>query len=194
MCYIMGSDISFMKRKIKNGLLVFGKIIKRQEQFLITFVISYILTIVFTLIVALGQFDTIMSENSFKGNMIDFIKNPDWRFDFGGCTDISLIRYLEAKVIESLIPTTLTFCVSILTSQTSPKLHSNLNAVMIIVMVIFALVGVFFMLVKNEAMLVFFMWLLLLLFISSIVVSSMVFSKGKCNYRKEQSDGKLIGD
>lgn len=185
--------MSFMK-KIKDGLLCCWKIVKSQKQFIITLVISYILTIVFTLIVALGQFDTIMSENSFNGSIIDFMKNPKWRFDFGGCNNICTIRYLEAKVIESLIPTTLTFCVTILTSQTSSKLHSSLNAVMIIVMVIFALVGGFFMLVKNEATLVFFMWLLRLLFVSSIVVSSMIFSKEECNYRKEQSDGDLIGN
>lgn len=187
-----------MTTKVKDVSLHFWENIKRnikkQEQFIITFAISYILTIVFTLIVALGQFDTLMSEKLFEGSIIDFITNPEWRFEFGGCTNICLTRYLEAKVIESLIPTTLTFCVSILTSQTSSKLHSSLNAVMIIVLVIFALVGGFFMLVKNEATLVFFMWLLLFLFISSIVVSSMVFSRGKCNYRKERSDGKLTGN
>lgn len=186
-----------MKSKVKEFFLLHGDEIKanikKQEQFIITLVISYILTILFTLIVALGQFDVIMSENSFKGNIIDFMTNPELLFNFGGCTQISLTRYLEAKVIESLIPTTLTFCVTILTSQTSSMINSSLNVVMIIVMIVFALVSGFFMLVKNEATLVFFMWLLLFLFIASMIVSSIIFTKSRNNYRKEKSDGKPVG-
>ncbi len=178
----------FIRLKLKS--------LEKHEQFIITLIFTYLLTIIFTVLVVFNQFEDIMVSLNYSNSLWDFIKTTTEKFSFGYCQNVDARMYLAAKLFETLIPTTLTFSGTIFVLQTAKEKSNYLNAFLAIILLLVAMIGVFFMVSKLEAMLTLYMWMLLILFLLAILFSSKMFAlqnKDSSSHKKEQSDGHIIG-
>lgn len=104
--------------------------------------------------------------------------------------------YLAAKLIETLIPTTLTFSGSMFVLQATKEKSNYLNACLSIVLFLIAMIGMFYMVSKHKTVLIMYMWVLVMLFVMAVFLSSKVYDskkKEQIPHKKEPDDGNIIG-
>lgn len=172
------------------------KRLRKYEQFGITFAITYFLTVFFTVLLVLNYFEGRMTAIEWTDGIWGFIKNSAGVFTFGYCQNLDAWTYLSAKIVETLIPTTVTFSGTILVLQTTKEPKTSLNALLFISLTIFVMTGMFFMVAKLRSTLSFYMWLLLILLCIVFTFSAKLFnvqSKSNKEHKNEESDGNIVG-
>lgn len=189
-----------MKRILNSFRNFFARVkfkrLKKYEQFGITFAITYLITVLFALLVVFNYFEDIMIATKNTSSIWSFITTTQNKFTFGYCNDLNAWTYLVAKMFETLIPTTLTFSGTILVLQTTKTRNTSLNAFLFISLFGFAMIGMFFMVAKLQTMLNFYMWVLLFLFFVVFIFSAKVFAlqdKDDSVHKNEESDGQITG-
>lgn len=172
------------------------KRLRKYEQFGVTFAITYFLTIFFTVLVVLEYFESNMIAIEWTGGIWGFIKAPAEIFTFGNCKGLDAWTYLSANIVETLIPTTVTFSGTILILQTTKEANTSLNALLFISLTFFVMTGMFFMVAKLRSTLSLYIWLLLILHCIVFTFSAKLFnvqSKSNNEHKNEESDGNIIG-
>lgn len=182
---------------------------KKYESFFFTFIFTYIITILFVVLVVFKQYEDSMVSIGFQGTIWDFIglwPHDDFlagngitdvqsriNYSFGYCSMLSPSLYLSAKIMETLLPTTLTLCGITLVTGRSKKGYKAYGSLVLLLFVMI-MFGMFFMVVKLETMLRLYMYILLGLFCLSIIVAASIESKDDntgFKHKKEYSDGKF---
>lgn len=183
--------------KIKSSFFdIFNlRALKRYELYGITFALTYLITISFTVFVVLNYYEDLMVQN----NILDywtFLNNTSVTFSFGYCTGLDAWTYLFAKIVETLIPTTLTFSGAILILQTKVAKDTSLDAMLFISLVCLTIAGIGFMIARLPSVLFFYMWLLFFLFCIVFMFSAKLFNiqnEEDNLHKNEESDGIMTG-
>lgn len=180
--------IFFIRLKYKN--------FEKHEQFIITFMFTYLLTVAFAVLVIFKYFENIMVLLNYPNDLWDFINSNEYNFTFGNCKNLDAKLYLAARLYETLIPTTLTFSGTIFVLQTTKEKNIYLNAFLAIILFLITMIGMLFMVSSLKATLKMHMWELLILFFLAIILSNKAFtlqSKENSSHKNEHSDGQIIG-
>ena len=195
--------IMFKRTTVDRGIMFhnfFNRLkfqnLKRYEEFWITFSITYLITILFTIFICINNFEERILDANYTESVWSFLLSSTGGFNFGYCYDISAMNYLFAKIIETLIPTTVTFAGTILILQSVKVRYTSLNAMLFIALTILLMAGVFFMFSRLESTLVLYMKCICIIFAVIIIFSAKLYyiQDADCNFHKrEVSDGIMIG-
>lgn len=164
-------------------------------QFLISWIITYLLTVFFTILVVFENFEQHMN-NETSNDLLSFVVSKEPYFTFNHCEELTPLTYLSAKVVETLIPTTLTFSGSIFIMRKTRNENNYLDTALAISLFMIAMLGTFFMIVRYKSTLNIYMIALVLLISIAIVFSAMVFilqQNKKITHKNEPCDGLISG-
>lgn len=196
-----------MKEKLKTAFMnlfvssfmnfydrVKAKNMRKNEQFWITFAITYIVTIFFTMSVVFKQYEDVMISTNYSGGILQFLNTTTYKFTFGYCAGLDAWTYLASKIMETSIPTTITFAGVILVLQTARENTTLLNMGLFVTLLIFTIAGIFFMVCRIENILIFYIRILTILFCIVVAFSAKLFKINNNNdnlHKTEESDGNI---
>lgn len=188
---------------------------RTQSTFVLSFLITYLLTIGLSVGSLLIQIEaksvetesisesgaTYVSELT-SNSSLDETKNnsaqPDSQapaFDFYDCSNINMTEFITAKLLETLVPTAITFSGTILILQSDATGKQRHMVLLFVVITFLVIGGIVLPTVKTPAFLRSYLWVLGILCIISIYLSWKVFSVApvqSTNHKSEPSDGKIV--
>lgn len=169
------------------------------KQFLLMFLITYLITIAMSTFISLNTVDKIIVKESLKPkDFLDMFKLVDGRLDFYNCEKIDTILYFSAKLIETIVPTTITFCGTILVLQFMIRQNKAKNSLLFCFLVILSLLGVSITTVNTVFLLNLYLILIVIVFAICVVFSRKIYyfveseQETLITHKNENSDGKLI--
>lgn len=153
--------------------------LQRRETFVYSLVITYLLTIAFTLASIAIQID---GTAAIRSNSFEFYK----------CTNLGLGLFLCAKLLETLVPTAITFSGTVLTLQTDSSTKQASVVGLFVVITLLAVSGVALSTAKTLAFLEVYLWIVGVLCLASVVFSWQAIcdpASEVTNHKKEKNDG-----
>ena len=150
----------------------------------LSFLITYALTIGLSVVSILIELD---SKN--------ILLTSDMLVNFHNCQSISVLSYLFARLVEVLIPTTITFCSTILILEVDFQTQKHLGTWIFISIALLVAVGVAMPLFSNQEYLEIFVYIGLALTILPILLINRVyhFDCSQSNHKQELCDGHISG-
>lgn len=185
-----------------------------QSAFILSFLITYLLTVglsVGALLIqidgqwgdATGSIDSVVAGTT-ETTLSDVCttevdqKQTDPQFSgfvFYGCSNISTTLFVAAKLLETLVPTAITFCGTILILQSDATGRRGYMVFLFVVIAFLVIGGIVLPTVKTIPFLIGYLWILGILCVISVYLSWKVFSDVPpplTNHKAEPSDGKIV--
>ena len=169
------------------------------KQFFLMFLITYSITILMAVLIAIMNIDEAINQAMINpdielvyNNWGELIKNIDNTFSFYNCETISFWSFVSAKIIETLVPTTITFSGAILVLQRTIRKDSARPPLLFSLLVIIAMIGIAFTQAKSQIVLELYMATLLILIIISLLISRKIYyQQNLTQHKNEPDDGKI---
>lgn len=171
---------TFLKRCLRN--------IKRQldkkRAFILSFLITYLLTIILTFGICIIQMD---QEREKSENITNFT--------FYECNTLDTFQFIAAKVVETIVPTTITFCASVLFLQSNFEKKPTSSVLLFALITILVVGGIILPTFKTETNLIRALWFLGILCSCSLCFSWSIHAEPSIQlpgHKNEPCDGKII--
>lgn len=157
---------------------------KHKQVHVLSFLITYALTIGLSVVSILIELD---SKN--------ILLTSNMLINFHNCESISVLSYLFARLVEVLIPTTITFCSTILILEVDFQTQKHLGTWIFISIALLVAIGVAMPLFRNQEYLEIFVYVGLALTILPILLINRVyqFDYPQPNHKQELCDGHISG-
>lgn len=160
--------------------------LERKKAFIFSFVITYILTIGLSAALVAIQID---KERSSLG------ADETLSLDYNECTDVTEGQFWIAKLLETLIPTAITFSGTILILQTDHSTRRGITVWLFVNIALIAIGGFVLPTAKTPDFLNIYLWIWSALCVISIVLSWCAFSDSETPismHKREPCDGQLV--
>lgn len=172
-----GFRISHFWLKLRNQ-------IKKKNIFLLSLVITYLLTVILTIGISSIQMDQERDKNDNESGL-----------SFYECSNLDTVQFVTAKIMEALIPTTITFCATILLLQTDVTENKTLTVWLFVFIFSLIVVGIVLPTIKTYENLMKAPWIICILCIITLILSWRAFSDPPTKlpgHKNEPSDGKTV--
>lgn len=162
-----------IKRRVQRHL-------KTRETFLFSLLITYLLT----LGLAIGS----------VAIQLDNVNQLRIGFDFYSCKDLSAGMFVSAKLLETLVPTAITFSGTILILQTNASKKRSLTVWLFVVITLLVIGGILLPTAKTKFFLELYLWTFWILCLISILLCWHAFSipmHVRTRHKREPDDGRM---
>lgn len=156
----------------------------KKRSFILSVLITYLLTIVLTGGVAIVQMDQERSN-----------PNDTPGFTFYECTTLDTKEFIASKIIETIIPTTITFCATILLLQTNIAKKQTVTVFLFVLITLLIVGGIVLPTFKRPENLSKVLWGLGILCVAALCFAWNAFSESDIQLTGHKSgpcDGKII--
>ena len=156
----------------------------KKRAFILSILITYLLTIVLTGGIAIIQMDQERSN-----------PNDTPGFTFYECTTLDTSLFIASKMIETIIPTTITFCATILLLQTDIAKKQMVTVLLFVFITLLTVGGIVLPTFKTPENLTRVLWILGGLCVIALCLSWSAFSESTIplhGHKSGPSDGKLV--
>lgn len=191
----------------------FRRHFKRRAAFFFSLLITYLLTIGLTIGAIAIQVDGIYVPQSAQTSSENLSADPNsttppqadtsatgndtttGNFVFYACTGLSTSMFVAAKLLETLVPTAITFSGTILILQTDSSTKRSLTVWLFVVITLLVVGGIVLPTAKTLVFLETYLWTLGALCLASVILSWQAFSDPSEEskiHKNESSDGKMV--
>lgn len=174
------------------------------KQFYMMFIITYLISIVLSTAIMLNSLDDVFYNVVYSANIpnwnslgfLERIQQLNGELQFYNCQNLSIQLFFGAKLLETLVPTTITFGGTILILQMiTAKKNLVFDSLLFCLLVFLTTLGVAFTTVKTVEILILYLILIAFFLVLSLVFSKKIYTlqnAGQTNHKIENSDGKMI--